>query len=144
MTTARTIDCHTHVLTEEAMRLLAKQSPKVAPKLTNIYARGGTLESDGKGVQHPIPPAIWSLGLRLRDMDANDVDVQVLSPDVFTFFYGHEVVLTQACAAIQNGEIAAVVRRHPERFLGLGTVPLQAPQAAADELRRSMTQLGLR
>ena len=52
--------------------------------------------------------------------------------------------LTLACAAIQNEEIAAVVRRHPGRFLGLGAVPLQAPQAAADELRRSMTQLGLR
>lgn len=144
MTRPRTIDCHTHILTEEAMRLLAKQSPKVAPNLTNLDARGGTLEIDGKVVQHPIPREIWDLGLRLRDMDANDVDVQVLSPNVFMFFYGHEVALTQACAAIQNEEIAAVVRRHPERFLGLGTVPLQAPQAAADELRRSMTQLGLR
>lgn len=144
MTIIRTIDCHTHILTEEAMRLLAKQSPKVAPKLTNLDARGGTLEIDGKVVQHPIPREIWDLGLRLRDMDANHVDVQVLSPNVFTFFYGHEVALTQACAAIQNEEIAAVVRRHPERFLGLSTVPLQAPQAAADELRRAMTQLGLR
>jgi len=144
MTRPRTIDCHTHILTEEAMRLLAKQSSKVAPVLKNQDARGGTLEIDGKVVQHPIPREIWDLGLRLRDMDANDVDVQVLSPNVFTFFYGHEVALTQACAAIQNEEIAAVVRRHPERFLGLGTVPLQAPQAAADELRRSMTQLGLR
>ena len=49
-----------------------------------------------------------------------------------------------ACAALQNEEIAAVVRRHPGRFLGLGAVPLQAPQAAADELKRAMTQLGLR
>ena len=144
MTTARTIDCHTHVLTEEAMRLLAKQSPKVAPKLTNIDARGGTLEIDGKVVQHPLPREIWDLGLRLRDMDANGVDVQVLSPNVFTFFYGHEVALTLACAALQNEEIAAVVRRHPGRFLGLGAVPLQEPQLAADELKRSMTQLGLR
>jgi aminocarboxymuconate-semialdehyde decarboxylase len=144
MTSPRTIDCHTHILTEEAMRLLAKQSPKVAPVLKNQDARGGTLEIDGKVVQHPLPREIWDLGLRLRDMDANGVDVQVLSPNVFTFFYGHEVALTQACAAIQNEEIAAVVRRHTGRFLGLGTVPLQAPQAAADELRRSMTQLGLR
>lgn len=144
MTTARTIDCHTHVLTEEAIRLLAKQSPKVAPKLTNIGARGGTLEIEGKVVQHPLPREIWDLSLRLRDMDANGVDVQVLSPNVFTFFYGHEVALALACAALQNEEIAAVVRRHPGRFLGLGAVPLQAPQVAADELKRSMTQLGLR
>ena len=65
MTKNRSIDCHTHVLTEEAMRLLAKQSPKVAPKLTNLDAHGGTLEIDGKVVQHPIPRAIWDLGLRL-------------------------------------------------------------------------------
>jgi len=140
----RTIDCHSHVLTEEAMRLLAKLSPKVAPKLTNIDARGGTLEIDGKVVQQPLPREIWDLGLRLRDMDANGVDVQVLSPNVFTFFYGHDPALTLACAALQNEEIAAVARRHPGRFLGLGAVPLQAPQAAADELKRAMTRLGLR
>jgi aminocarboxymuconate-semialdehyde decarboxylase len=144
MTKARTIDCHTHILTEEAMRLLAKQSPKVTPQLKNIDARGGTLEIDGKVVQHPLPRENWDLDLRLRDMDANSVDVQLLSPNVFTFFYGNELALTQACAALQNEEIAAVVRRHPGRFLGLGTVPLQAPQAAADELRRAMTKLGLR
>ena len=46
MKSPRTIDCHTHILTEEAMRLLAKQSPKVAPVLKNQDARGGTLENN--------------------------------------------------------------------------------------------------
>ena len=64
------------------------------------------------------------------------VDVQVLSPTVFTFFYDQEPALALACAAIQNEEIAAVVERHPDRFIGLGSVPLQAPEQAADELRR--------
>ena len=114
MTKPRTIDCHTHVLTEEAMRLLAKQSPKVAPMLTNLDARGGTLEIDGKVVQQPMPREIWDVGLRLRDMDANGVDVQVLSPTVFTFFYHQEPALALACAAIQNEEIAAVVQRQPD------------------------------
>jgi aminocarboxymuconate-semialdehyde decarboxylase len=36
------------------------------------------------------------------------------------------------------------VRRHPERFAGLGTVPLQSPDAAVSELRRCMNDLGLR
>lgn len=144
MTRVRTIDSHTHILTEEAMRLLAKESPKVAPVLKNLDARGGTLEIDGKVVQHPIPREIWDVGLRLRDMDANDVDVQVLSPTVFTFFYGQDPALALACAAIQNEEIAAVVKRKPDRFIGLGSVPLQAPELAANELRRSMTALGLR
>jgi aminocarboxymuconate-semialdehyde decarboxylase len=139
MTRVKTIDSHTHILTQEAMRLLGKESPKVAPVL-----KGDTLEIDGKAVQHPHPREIWEVDLRLRDMDANAVDVQVLSPTVFTFFYGQEASLALACSMLQNEDIAAVTRQHPGRFLGLGTVPLQAPQLAADELRRSMTKLGLR
>ena len=65
-------------------------------------------------VQKPLPREIWDLDMRLRDMDANDVDVQVLSTVVFTFYYGQEAALTQACAAIQNEQIAAVVRQKPE------------------------------
>lgn len=144
MPRSRTIDTHTHILSEEAMRLLAKESPKVAPVLKRRGTPQATLEIDGKVVQDPMPSEIWDVDLRLRDMDANDVDVQVLSPTVFTFFYGQDPALGLACAAIQNEEIAAVVKRKPDRFIGLGSVPLQAPELAANELRRSMTMLGLR
>lgn len=144
MARVRTIDSHTHILTEEAMRLLGKESPKVAPVLKNVTQAGGILEIDGKVVQQPHPREIWDVSLRLRDMDANGVDVQVLSTTVFTFFYGHEPNLALACSIVQNEDIAAVVAKNPDRFLGLGTVPLQAPQMAAHELRRSMTKLGLR
>ncbi|MGA7428881.1 MAG: amidohydrolase family protein, partial [Xanthobacteraceae bacterium] len=126
------------------MARLAKQSPLVAPVLKEFNGRDATLEIAGKVVQQPLPREIWDVGLRLRDMDANQVDVQVLSPTVFTFFYGHDAALALACAGLQNEEIAAVVRKHPGRFIGLGSVPLQAPQAAADELKRCMSKLGLR
>ena len=49
-----------------------------------------------------------------------------------------------ACAIIQNDEIAAVARRHADRFVALATLPLQDPQRAADELKRAMGVLGLR
>jgi aminocarboxymuconate-semialdehyde decarboxylase len=144
MTKVRTVDSHTHILTEAAMQRLAKESPSVAPVLKGLNARDATLEIAGKVVQQPLPREIWDVSLRLRDMDANQVNVQVLSPTVFTFFYGHDAALALACASLQNEEIAAVVRKHPDRFIGLGSVPLQAPQIAADELRRSITKLGLR
>jgi aminocarboxymuconate-semialdehyde decarboxylase len=139
----RTVDAHSHVLGEETIRLLAQEAPKAAPELKDVGASGGTLEIGGKVVQKPLPREIWDLDMRLRDMDANGVDVQVLSTVVFTFYYGHEPALARACAAIQNEQIAAVVRQKPERFCGLGTVPMQAPEMAADELRGAMTKLGL-
>ena len=103
MSKVRTVDSHTHILTEEAMRLLTKESPKVAPVLKGLGTPKATLEIDGRIVQDPMPTEIWDVGMRLRDMDANGVDVQVLSPTVFTFFYHQEPAL------------ALSLRRDPER-----------------------------
>jgi aminocarboxymuconate-semialdehyde decarboxylase len=143
MTRTRTIDCHTHILGEEAMRRLAKESPKVAPVMDKRGDPACKLAIDGVVVQNPFPRELWDTEQRLRDMDANGVDVQVLAPTVFTFFYEREPELALACAALQNDEIAAEVKRHPGRFLGLGGVPLQAPELAAAELKRAMQGLGL-
>jgi aminocarboxymuconate-semialdehyde decarboxylase len=143
MTRTRTIDCHTHILGEEAMRRLAKESPKVAPVMDKRGDPACKLAIDGVVVQNPFPRELWDTEQRLRDMDANGVDVQVLAPTVFTFFYEREPELALACAALQNDEIAAEIKRHPGRFLGLGGVPLQAPELAAAELKRAMRGLGL-
>ena len=144
MSRLRTVDCHTHILGEEAMRRLARESSKVAPVMTARHDPAGKLTIDGTVVQDPFPPELWDTERRLRDMDAHGVDVQVLAPTVFTFFYQHEATLGFACAMLQNDEIAAEIKRHPDRFLGLAGVPLQAPELAAGELARAMTELGLR
>jgi aminocarboxymuconate-semialdehyde decarboxylase len=144
MTRQRTIDCHTHILGEDAMRRLAKESPKVAPVMDRRGDPACKLSINGVVVQNPFPRELWDTEQRLRDMDANRVDVQVLAPTVFTFYYEQEPALGLACAALQNDEIAAEVNRHHGRFLGLAGVPLQAPELAAAELKRAMTSLGLR
>src|SRR5262249_54544933 len=144
MSRPRTVDCHTHILAEEAMRRLARESAKVAPIMPARDDPAGKLTSDGAVVQAPFPPELWDTARRLRDMDAHGVDIQVLAPTVFTFFYQHEPALGFACAMLQNDEIAAETKRQPDRFLGLAGVPLQAPELAAGELARAMTELGLR
>ncbi len=140
----RTIDCHTHILGEDAMRRLAKESAKVAPVMDRRGDPACKLVIDGAVVQDPFPRELWDPERRLRDMDQNGVDTQVLAPTVFTFFYQHEPALGLACAALQNEVIAAEIKRHPGRFLGLAGVPLQAPELAAQELARAMRELGLR
>jgi aminocarboxymuconate-semialdehyde decarboxylase len=139
-----TIDVHAHMLPEETIRLLGKESPRVAPKLIARGDGSTIMEIAGKVVQRPMPRECWDLDLRLADMDRYGVDMQTVCATVHTFFYDEEPALGAACAALQNDEIAAVVARRPDRFMGLATLPLQDPRRAADELRRAMRLLGLR
>ena len=45
---------------------------------------------------------------------------------------------------IQNDQMAKHIAAHPDRFLGIATLPMQAPDKAADELKRAVTKLGLK
>lgn len=139
----RTIDTHTHVLTEETAALLRKETPKVAVTITPVDAEFATLDVGGV-TYRPFPRGGFDITRRLRDMDAMDVDVQVLSATPQTYLYNQEASLGAATAAIQNDQIAKLVKENPRRFTGIATLPMQAPDKAADELRRAMTKLGLR
>ena len=143
MTTPRTIDIHTHILTEETMRLLGKEAPKIAPKLTPIDADNAMLEVAGMPYR-PFPRGGWEVERRFADMDAAEVDVHVLSATPQTYLYDQEPSLGVATSVLQNDQIAALVKAHPDRFMGIATLPMQAPERAADELRRAVRTLGLR
>ena len=137
------IDVHAHMLPEEAIRRLAGESARVAPRLID---QDGQLimEIAGKVVQRPMPREIFDLDLRLRDMDQNGVAMQLVCATIQTFFYDEEPALGLACAALQNDVLADVIRRTPSRFGGLATLPMQDPARAVDELTRAMTVLGLK
>src|SRR5499425_3060410 len=139
----RTIDIHTHVLTEETIGLLQKESSKIAPKLTPIDADFAVLDVAGVPYR-PFPRGGFDVDRRFADMAAAEVEVQVLSATPQTYYYDQEPSLAATCAALQNDQITKLVKAYPERFLGIATLPMQAPQRAAEELRRAVRTLGLR
>jgi aminocarboxymuconate-semialdehyde decarboxylase len=138
-----TIDVHAHILSEETIRLLQSEAPKVAPKLSDVDHQFGTLDVAGN-VYRNFPRGGWDLERRLEDMAASKVDVQVLSVCPQTFLYAQPAAVAAAFARIQNEQLAKLVKARPDRFLAIATLPLQAPQRAADELRHAMQHLGLR
>lgn len=143
MTRPRTIDCHTHILTDETIGLLAKEAPWVAPKLTPIDPDFAVLEIAGTPYR-PFPRGGWELERRFKDMDAAEVDVHVLSATPQTYLYDQDSALTVATSVLQNDQIAKLVEAHPDRFLGIATLPMQAPERAAEELTRAVRRLGMR
>ncbi|MGA8387053.1 MAG: amidohydrolase family protein [Pseudolabrys sp.] len=143
MSNVRTIDTHTHILTEETAALLRKEAPKVPVTITPVDAESAALDVGGV-VYRPFPRGGFDLAHRLRDMDAMGVDVQVLSVTPQTYLYNQDASLGAMTAAIQNDQIAKLVKQNPQRFMGIATLPMQAPEKAADELKRAMTTLNLR
>jgi len=137
------IDAHAHILTEETMKLLEKETPKVAPKLAPIEKDNFELSIAGVPYR-PFPRGGFDIDQRLKDMAASDVDMQVLSNTPQTFLYNQDAGLTTAASIVQNDQIAKHVRDYPKSFYGIATLPMQAPKVAADELERAITKLGLK
>ena len=136
------IDIHAHILAEDTIRLLQQEVPQVAIKLTPIDQEFSVLEVAGAAYR-PFPRGGWDLERRFKDMDAAEVDMQLVSNTPQTFLYSQDPEVTTATARLQNDQIVKLTAAHPDRFMGIATLPMQAPQRAADELARAM-RAGLR
>ena len=86
-------------------------------------------------------PELIDFGERLRYMDRNKIDVQVLSltSPVSDLVPVEEAVrLCRMCNDVTKRHID----EHPDRFMGFATLPMGDPQAAAEELERCVKELG--
>jgi aminocarboxymuconate-semialdehyde decarboxylase len=138
----KTIDIHTHVLADATVKLMQKEIPSLGLKMAPYDADNSICEVAGVAYR-PFPRGGHDIERRFKDMDAAEVDVHVLSAAPQTWLYGQEAAVGVTACAIQNDEIARLVKEHPERFSGIATLPMQAPEKAAEELRRAMRKLGL-
>ena len=136
------IDLHTHIL------------PERWPDLRERYGYGGFVRLDhhqpGRArvmiddrCFREIKDNCWSPERRIEECDRHGVDVQVLSTVPVMFSYWAKPHDANDLSRLLNDHIADVVRRHPKRFVGLGTLPLQEPRLAIRELERCVNELGL-
>ncbi len=97
----------------------------------------------GDTVFREIDDRCWGPDRRLRDCAESGVTVQVLSTVPVMFSYWAQPADTLDLARMLNDHIAEVVRAHPTRFVGLGTLPMQDSERAIRELERCRDSLGL-
>lgn len=137
------IDLHTHIL------------PREWPDLDARYGYGGFVRLDhykpccarmmiGAQVFREISDNCWDPARRIEEMDAAGVAMQVLSTVPVMFSYWAKPADGRDLSRLLNDHIAGIVRDHPGRFAGLGTIPLQDADLAAGELERCVTDLRLR
>lgn len=143
------IDLHTHIL----------PAPGTWPKLAEKYGYGGfvSLEAlaatggggccranmvvDGK-LFRVIDQNCWDPSVRVKECDACGVGVQVLSTVPVMFAYWARPRDTADLSRWLNDDLAATCKANPDRFVGLGTLPMNDTAAAVKELERCTKDLG--
>ncbi len=139
---AKVVDIHCHYLNPEISAKTAELMPaKYDP--TVIFANELTNQTNLKQMQERASK-LTGIEERLQDMDRMGVDIQAVCPAPYHYFYFTEADHGARLARDVNEGIAKLVASHPDRFVGLGSVPLQNAELAVRELEYAVKVLGLR
>jgi aminocarboxymuconate-semialdehyde decarboxylase len=137
-----TVDLHNHMLIPEAADLVKPHLPSdhhPASRFTNpLTAEVIQKQTRDRRIN------FTDIDQRLEDMDKMDLDVMAVSVVPTQFYYLTDPSLGHESSQIINDGIAANIKDHPKRFVGLGTVPLQDTDLAIKELDRCVNELGYR
>ena len=136
------IDLHTHILPSDWGDLDAKYGYSGFVRLEHHKPCCARMMM-GDRVFREITDNTWEPARRIEECDAVGVAMQVLSTVPVMFSYWAKPADALDLSRFLNDHIAEVVRAHPTRFAGLGTIPLQDPDLAAQELERCVRDLGL-
>jgi aminocarboxymuconate-semialdehyde decarboxylase len=125
------IDVHAHVRVPEAWDLVKDRIGR--------EGRAGDAQ-----LANPDSPANIhnDVEKRIADLDEMGIDVQAVS--INPFWYWTDVDLARKIVQIQNEKIAELCAAHPKRFAGLGSVALQHPSLAVEQMEDGVKNLGMR
>lgn len=142
MTPASSIDVHAHCVPSDVVAQLTADGGRYGIDVTRpgdrpAFRIAGTVETG------PLKPELVDVERRLTMMDGSGVDIQILSSWIDLTAYALPRNAGVRYARMFNESLATLAQRHPDRFRAICTVPLQAPEAAADELRYAVCELGM-
>ncbi|WP_327313246.1 amidohydrolase family protein [Streptomyces sp. NBC_01235] len=140
--TTPTVDVHAHILIPEVEEAVAGLPGLVEARALDARRNGpAALAVSGPMVRERIPRAT-DAALRLAAMDAQGVDVQLVSPSPSHYHYWADEEIAEKVYRLANEATAAHCAQAPDRLKGLGLVPLQHPALAVDALEHAL-DLGL-
>lgn len=129
------IDLHTHVVPDVFPDGSGRESAGRWPSMDRFEPDRARVMIAGKSFR-TVTNQCWSVERRLGDIVQEGVDRQVISPmpELFAYWFSPADGLDM-CRYV-NDFIVKLVAAAPDRFYGLGQVPLQDPDLAAKELSR--------
>ena len=117
------IDLHSHFFPIEALSNPGKYQDK-APK---IELDKGKLKVTSKiGMRAGLGEGAYDAAARIKALDEMRIDLQALSPSPILLFYWEEPGVAAYFSRKQNEAIREIIKKHPDRFIGFGSAPLQS------------------
>ena len=136
------IDIHTHILPENLNEVTGRFSDSRFLKIDPIDARSIMLNKDGKEFRK-VNCNCWDHNVRIKECDNTKVNIQVIStvPVLFSYWAKDDEGLT--LAQFLNDHISRIIKSVPDRFIGIGTIPMQKTEFAIKEMDRCINDLKL-
>lgn len=132
-----TIDTHTHII------------PKHIPDFTKKFGYGNFIKLDhhlpnkawmmqGDKRFREIEENCWDPTVRIQQMKEHGINMQVICTIPVMFSYDAKPLDCLEISQFLNDDIASTFNQHPDKFIGLATVPMQDTKLAVQELERCM------
>ena len=135
------IDTHAHILPPDWPNLAERYGDARFPVIHHSEGRH-RIYKDGRFFRE-VWPNSWDPALRIEEYAGHGVSVQVISTVPVMFCYWAKAHQALELHRHLNDHMAQVCRAHPKHYAGIGTVPLQSPRLAIEEMQRCVEQLGL-
>lgn len=135
---AGAIDMHAHLFVPEVEQLVRGMAGAEAEARRQATLLGAASQSYNASMFKVGLPRLTDPVVRLDDMDRLGIARQLVSPSPTQFHYWAEPGLAARIVALQNDAVLAQVAADPARLAGLGTVALQHPQLAVEQLAAAL------
>jgi len=132
--TGRVIDTHTHYFPKAFLELLGRDGASEGAEYAETQ-EGFFVQAAGFS-NGPLSSRYWNLEERIADMDATGITMQVLSlTSPMTYWASPD--LSERLSRAYNDACAEAHRQHPDRFVGLATLPLPNIDRSLREIERA-------
>jgi aminocarboxymuconate-semialdehyde decarboxylase len=135
-------DVHAHCIPADLITWMEQHGHEVGIDVQKADGKARVV-FDGRYKTAPLNSDLTIPELRIETMDRTGIDVQVIASWIDLTGYQLEPAKGLEWSKAINEMLAAEAATNPDRFLALGSVPLQDASKAAEEVRRIVQDHGM-